>query len=159
MTTSKEEISALVERVSGLKGPDREVDIEILRLVDPSHFVFTHNPAAVTLDWTDTGSAWKANFSGSGYFSSEPVPKWSGSTDAALALVERVQPGAKVGIDPVFFNETETVLMDAIICIPHWTEWTPISSGWIERYEARHSHLPLAIILALLLSLQSQEPK
>lgn len=117
MALSKEELSGLVERVRGLKGPDREVDRLIFDTLLGGLF-WPENRDFFTRDHT-----WTA------------VPKeFTGSADAALALAER-----KLG------DEWYAVLLDALREFGGAGVLGP-------------DHLPRFILLALLLSLQSQEP-
>lgn len=132
MTFSKEELSGLVERVRGLNGPDREVDWRIADATNHPSFEkrFEHM-------WPPFGPKSKLD---------RDIPAYTASVDAALALVERVHP----------WNPW----MEIKGCQPR-KDGTP-GALWIVTMdgvaECRAPTLPLAILLALLLSLQSQEP-
>lgn len=136
MTLSKEELSGLAERVRGLKGPDREVDGDIALAfgMPPNH-----------LTRREDGWLWY-QFVEPDDFDTWEAPPFTGSADAALALVERVQPGWKRSL----FEKRGGGWVSRISS-PRWETY---SSGEDTPLPAA----PIALTLALLLSLQSQEP-
>lgn len=132
MNISKEELSGLVERVRGLKGPDREVDGDIALAfgMPPNH-----------LTRREDGCLWY-QFVEPDDFDTWEAPPFTGSVDAALALVERVQPWVQVNM------HTFGPVPVAEASLGSRSKAKPVEAAT----------LPAAILLALLLSLQSQEP-
>lgn len=149
MNPSKEELSALIERVRGLKGPDREVDEAVMALF------YTREDRHIGAEEGDDFGGWEPVKDS--VWVDPKTDRWvstaafyfTASNDAALALVERVRPGWFVMIDGRLGEEFSCELSD-------------LSGRFLtsadQEFHARASTLPIAIILALLLSLQSQEP-
>jgi hypothetical protein len=143
MTLSKGELSGLVERVRGLKGPDREVNAAIciaLQYGGPNSEDATN--VRTDPDWDDGDLVFEIGNEDC----CNPIPDLTGSADAALALVERVQPGWKRSL----FEKRGGGWVSRISS-PRWETY---SSGEDTPLPAA----PIALTLALLLSLQSQEP-
>lgn len=137
-------LEALIERLEKLQGPDREVDFWLsirLPIGEPTRHSDEELQADIDLVGID------------GMVIDAP---YTSSLDAAIALVERVLPGWKVGMDPRFYIDDQSVKWDAIICIPHWNRWTPSDSDWIERIEARHVLAPVAVCLATLRAMKDK---
>jgi hypothetical protein len=83
MTT---DLTALRERVSGLSGPDREVDAEIAEALGQTP------PEAFRLYGNGLGTAQTGKF-GTGPYTVWASPAFTASLEAVLALAERVLPG------------------------------------------------------------------
>lgn len=106
----------LIERLEAAGGGSRELDAEIARL-------FGGQAIARFGDWDcreDGTGIWR------------PLPRYSSSLDAALALAERVLPGYCVGV-----------------CQADQTSW----GAWIgarPAFARRYSTAPLALVIAIL---------
>ncbi len=132
----------LLERVEAAAAGSRELDKALMVLVpepvkplDP-HWIYALGGTAIPMEWVDNG-----------YFDPWPV---TASIDAALALVERMLPGA-----------TWTHDMDAegrdgshVIGLA-WRENE--TADWIIE-EARAATVPLAVVAALLRALRAMTP-
>ena len=130
------DLTALLERVRAATGPDRELDGAVMDAVDP-----LPNPAQ---------TRWEC-ISGQEFHLT--VPPLSASVDAALALVERMLPGAYINVGPMFYIDGEIVKQRAIIIRPLWTKWTPLDD-WFDNHEGDQcATAPLAILAALLSAL------
>lgn len=131
----------IIERVRAATGADRELDGDLFFELDPDFPNFAlHMSSAPDPATFATGA-----------YTSVKAPAYTGSTDAALALAEKVLPGMCPGIGQNVHHK-------------YWSAWlsTTNSAGTVpvEIGSATHqSSAPLAIILATLLALQSQEPK
>jgi hypothetical protein len=135
MTLSKEELSALIERVRGLKGADRDVDAAMAKIAG----------------WHPNGYGCKMPDDVPAYWYSDAfgLPSYTGSVDAAIDLAERVLPGWSYELTKTKHCVAEMWLAD---------ENGFVSGNYPHVKPVEAATLPLAIILALLLSLQSQEP-
>lgn len=149
-------MSDLLERVEAATGPDRVLDAELCcrfappvimehwlsntpRRLDPTLWRPEHGGYVQHPDWFHPYGAGKSQ-----------SPAYTSSIDATLGLVDRLMPNSHVGLDPIFFTDPEGIKWDAIICTARMDRYTPISSDWIERVEARHANRCLAILAALL---------
>lgn len=142
------DLHALKERLEKATGPDRELDADMCRMIDPSAWaryrIWAGMPCGAPEEVLERDAArW--------------VDKFTSSIDAITALIEREMPGAQIGFDPIFFEEDRRVEWDAIICIPHWDRWSPVSTDWIERIEARHSNRVIAADLAFISALIARQ--
>jgi hypothetical protein len=120
------QIEALIERLEGLQGPDREVDDAIFW-----HFS----------EWENIGGWWrrhKTTGKEERYSYTSP-PAYSASLDAAIALVEKVLPGWSGDID---------------ICRPIadsgklGARLFPPGDGW-QNYAGEGSSSAIALLLAM----------
>lgn len=84
---SERDLSDLIARVEAATGPDREIDVAILRALPIEGGWFSVWPDHLTWDSLDAGKF---------------APPLTASLDAALGLAERVLPGVmwQVGFDP-----------------------------------------------------------
>lgn len=154
MTLSKEELSALIERVRGLKGADRYTDCHLwvlaqggdarMRVCDSSTKDFVRE-RGIDGFWVR------------GVVPFRSVPHYTGSVDAALALVERVRPGfsLRMATPDTTVIERNPMGRAAAELVPNLHS----DDAWqVGIKSASGATLPLATLLALLLSLQSQDP-
>lgn len=151
-----ETLRALRERVIAATGPDRALDRDLALAFDwipparnnlqgsdeyrrrsfelaVKHFQEPENEHRV--DWSRMADNWN-------------VPPWSGSLDAALALVERALPGWSWEVRKSGFGDPVQAYF-----------WNPRKSpgeanNW--RVTLNHGHAPLAVLAALLSALESQ---
>ncbi|WEJ60188.1 hypothetical protein [Devosia sp. FJ2-5-3] len=145
MNPSKEEIAALVERVRGLKGADREVDVLIwLATTEGATRKATTVSSALGL-WDPYVIDETRDASGRLI----DAPQFTASVDAALALLERVQPGWGV--------ETTTPAGGGKASCRIYPG-SSLAANASRTAFGSASTIQNAILLALLLSLQSQEP-
>lgn len=135
MTLSKEELSGLVERVRGLKGSDREVSRDIWQCLDTPEWKRAYLEAQAPCGCPHDQAV---------EYAIRHLPDVTSSVDAALALVERVLPGCELELQ---INKPNHDWQTALIRVAP-----------LKMIGGEASTLPLALILALLLSLQSQEP-
>jgi hypothetical protein len=154
---SKEELSALIERVRGLKGPDREVNAAIciaLQYGGPNSEDATN--VRTDPDWDDGDLVFEIG--NEDYCN--PIPDLTGSIDAIRALTDRLLDGNNGR--PLLYGRTSEW---AAMALPEhqYTETLNFAVGEApalkmltvsERAETECA----AALLALLLSLQSQEP-
>lgn len=90
------DLNELLERVRSATGPDREIDVALLHLWEPSHEALCSYDQRYQTELRDgVFSVWKTD---GGYSASVPFPRFTASVDAALALCERVLPGWKWNI-------------------------------------------------------------
>ena len=100
-------LPALIEKLRGLKGPDREVDAEIIRalypdigecapLCDGDEPIFWHEP-----------------------YYKQPCPRLTASLDAVTALIERDLPGWTI-----FFEAKDGVATDLYLIGPNYNDAT-----------------------------------
>lgn len=146
MTLSKEELSALIERVRGLKGADRDVDAAMAKIAG----------------WHPNGYGCKMPDDVPAYWYSDAfgLPSYTGSIYAIRALTDRLLDGNNGR--PLLYGRTSEW---AAMALPEhqYTETLNFAVGEApalkmltvsERAETECA----AALLALLLSLQSQEP-
>lgn len=76
-------LSALLKRVEEATGPDRELDLEICRALDPEQFEHERNQARLRALGPDEILS----------------PTYTSSLDAALALVEKELPGWRLRLE------------------------------------------------------------
>ena len=120
------DLTALLERVRAATGPDRELDLLVWELL-----------------------VWKTPWN----HELHKTELFTRSIDAALALVERMLPGAYINVGPMFYIDGEIVKQRAIIIRPLWTKWTPLDD-WFDNHEGDQcATAPLAILAALLSAL------
>ena len=138
------DIAGLIERLEAATGPDRELDAAIV-----AHF----NNASVRRypPQTDFGPGARWQFwsrDGAHFLGSEskfPVPPLTASLDAALALVERVRPGAWI----------EMSGPRKYLNIP-----APVPNRWRVEVDERigwGSTLAIALLIALLRTLETEQ--
>lgn len=101
----RSEIEALIERVEKATGPDREIDLAIDLALFPASEIAKLMQFRRGLD-NNEGMSWDIHHSGSVVFQKidhhgacyynggYPLAKYTSSLDAAVALAERVLPGA-----------------------------------------------------------------
>lgn len=137
MTLSPEVLSGLRERLAVSTGPDREIDADI--------FIALSGEVPIDAGRIDRLGGmvgwWPLD---SHYESAREVPRYSGSIDAALALVARLLPALCPGVSQSVFHLT-------------WTAWLGDQREGAAFIVADASHdtsAPLAILLALLTALQ-----
>jgi hypothetical protein len=135
MTLSKEELSGLIERVRELKGADREASRDIWQYLDTPEWKRAYLEAQAPCGCPHEQAV---------EYAIRYLPDVTSSVDAALALVERVQPGVELELH---INKPNRDWQTALIRVQP-----------LKMIGGEAPSLPLAIILALLLSLQSQEP-
>lgn len=144
---SSEGLREIIERVEKAEGPDREIDCLLWAyLIDGRTVTYLENNLVVSdkpgdvqiiLGWIDPGKV-SRNFS-----TSRVEPKeYTASIDAALALMERVLPGA---------GWERMIQPDNTVLIYVWGE-----DGPGKAFETA-AGTAVAIILATLRALQSQE--
>jgi len=132
MTATDTDLNALLERVKAAKGPDREIDIAI-------HVIVTNEGRIGDYASVDeyTNSAIQLGWN---------TPRVTSSIDAALALTERVLPGAKRSATELVAGWAASVLI--------------VDSGHpdfvSEDYHADAPTAPLAILAATLQALISR---
>jgi len=136
-------LTELRERVERATGPDRELDIEIAgalfelsRLTKKLQRSLGFRPGSV-----EPQIIIRDRFAGA---DTEPIPYYTASIDAALALVERKLPGAEYDIT--------TLYGVAHVDLP--LNYSDQSSECGRRADGS---VPLAILTALLRALESQE--
>lgn len=141
------DLSELIERVKAATGPDRDLDIALLPLWEPGHDALKSYDDRYQTELRDgVFSVWKLD---GGYSASIQFPRFTTSIDAALALAERVLPGwtlARLSQDDhklwyVELRQGHATSYVRVIIAPSTIHGLP---------------LPLSIILALLLALESQ---
>jgi len=141
------DLNELLERVKAATGPDRELDADLLEMASIGYYDYTRSNYEYQADDANRLDLTKEWW--------HPFP--TRTIDAALALTERVLPGAQVGLDPIFFVDDKSVKWHAVICIPNWGAWVPVSNSWIDRHEERHTQRPMAILAATLSALIAKE--
>lgn len=138
----------LIERLEGLDGPSREVDVALLPLWDANHEALRSWAPEYQTELRDGGfSAWK-----DGYSVSAPFPRFTSSVDAAIVLTERVLPGwtiAEIGQqdDKSWYSELRrgyrTSYDKVAISNPAWRDRPPTPA--------------LSLLIATLKALATQE--
>lgn len=140
MTTDRDDIASLLERVKAATGPDRDLDRSIWRHFNP-------RPAGRVSDVVLPQGFGKGALNDA----LDPTPMLTGSIDAALALVERLMPDWGVQTMSPAGGEYAACNM-----------WLPPPDGgpkalW-RRSSGKSVTLPLAILAALLTSLKENHP-
>lgn len=136
-------MSEIVERLEKLTGPDPAVDEAI-------HV----NVSGVTAEWQEYKQANAYHKDGS-WVSIGPIPPYTASVDAAVALVEKVLPGwARYveyidGIDPKFKEHPAQADL--------WLIPARSQGRKVERFRASAPTEPLALLLALFRALAQGE--
>lgn len=136
--------SALIERVRGLTGPDREVDCEICLTLNYVSALGAEDGPPIDLRRADDESDWldyELIENGRMVEYTDPAAELTASVDAALGLAERVLPGLGFGLAGGHLG------IDATI-------WP--SADMSRLFTGRAATLPLAIIIAVLAALQSE---
>lgn len=127
-------IDALIERLRGMTGPDREVDAEIASATGWTHEVNTEEDYEC---WRDPDE--RARY----------LPRFTSSVDSALAFTDRVLPGCAVRIqrnlNGTMWAQLQRRAADNARLFDVWSE-----SG-------EQASLPLAILLATLTALQQTQ--
>jgi hypothetical protein len=134
MTHDKEALIALRERVRETNGADREIDAAVLCALLPDTYR-PSNDAPIVWEIPPGQTARKLCNGGN----------LSGSIDAALALVERVLPGADLIMKRGHLGPYSSVDIGKSGRFSRWINW-----GFVERPD---DELPLAILDALLTAL------
>jgi hypothetical protein len=145
------DLKDLLERVEGAEGPDRVLDAAVYYAVAKAlhrrgGYVSAKTPMVAI---TDDGRMWAAlpakerrggpqSWHGAGF-----APPYTASLDAALALVERVQPGTKKAISHRNFQ------------YDGWLVTLVPPEGLAQ--QGRSQHLALALLAALLKSLSKED--
>ena len=131
-------IGDLIERVKAAKGSDRDLDVDIAWAIEPSRYAAAYWNGRVGRP----GTTLPKKIDGLGRLSVRGnCPAFSGSIDAALALVDRLLPGW----GKRFVMPSGDDYASCEMWLPPPDEKTP----WRRSY-APHETLPLAILLALL---------
>jgi hypothetical protein len=89
-----EEVSALLVRVKGAKGADREIDYALAQ-VALGYAIHDEPVFDFHTGWTDKTIKVMSAFGADERKDWELIPEWTSSLDAAVALVERVRPGCR----------------------------------------------------------------
>ena len=131
-----------IRRLEDATEGSRELDAEIARAVG----------IRVVGDFDDDGNGEFYDWPERRNEGADPGPsgiiqEYTTSLDDALKLVPE---GYSPGIDPIFFVDGEFVRFDAILCKPHWADWMPTGSEWIERIKGRGKTPALALCAASL---------
>ncbi len=137
-------LTELLARVEGCKGPDREIDCAIAVALE-GYYTKPHP------GWPDDPTRTmycKIDADGSriepGNASDMLVHEYTGSIDAALALVERMLPGWDYGMDR---DQGEFIVT-----------LTAAGASMAKGHQAEAATLPLAILTALLNALIARTP-
>lgn len=145
------DISKLIERVEKATGPDRELDCRIAYTLDFSvdgmGNSFRDFCDVFERDWAEISRRAEMHQS----ILSHNLPRVTASIDSALALLERVRPG---WVCDTLGQDATGTLGDM-----RGIGWTAEFSNGLQSCQGQAPTLPLAIILALLLSLQSEADK
>lgn len=141
MTTDRDDIASLLERVKAATGPDRALDWYVADATGHQSFN------------TSIQGMWPPFMKGSR--ADKAVPTYTASIDATLALVERMLPGWKwhFWCDGVFGAETPR----AILMEPSFARLSREDKPY-ERAQGSGATPPLAILAALLTSLKENHP-
>lgn len=133
------DLPALLTRVEGGSGPDRELNADILHA-----FGWRASSSTDVLD-PDGVRCWQ-------------VPDFIVSLDATRELAARF--GFHLNLEPRFHIDGERVDHIARALRPRWADWRP-DDEWFDRGEARHPEQVRAALAALLRALidQIQEGK
>jgi hypothetical protein len=100
-----ETLDALIERVRGLEGPDRETDAEVDVAVFGGETVWT--PTRYTNEQFPASRRPSKHHVGG--FENEHVPTYTASLDAVIALIERELPGHLKGLMLRALDECDTL--------------------------------------------------
>lgn len=118
------ELEEMLGKVEASAGPDTNIDTELHAYIE-----------GVTPEWQEYSKSFAYHKDGF-WVSFGPVPNYTASVDAALALVERMLPNERWGIDRTDEGDPET-WYDAVV-----------GEGF-----AQHRSAPVAILAALLRAL------
>lgn len=147
------DLSALIERLEGATGPDREIDRELMFLTHKQ--VRRHIggecdccPDGKHLDlvWVDLATDKWVTTARDGF-------NLTASIDAALAFAKRF--GFYVRLEPRFHIDGERVDFISYAIRPRWADYTP-RDDWFDVGEGRHADQALAILIAALKALQER---
>lgn len=139
------DLNELLERVKAATGPDKDIDVALLHLWEPTHEALRSYDERYQTELRDgVFSVWKTD---GGYSASVPFPRFTSSIDAALALVERVLPGCEY--------EATNLYHVAMVSLP--MNMSMVMDPQTARRE--DNNMPLTILSALLQALISQEQK
>lgn len=119
--TTDTDLGALIARVEGAGGADRELDAMVARAIGrvPAHAMFDY-----ALSGDDT--LW---WNGLGY----KLPAYTASSDAAISLVPE---GYWLTFDPHFMDEEGIVRFKGYAFRPDWSRWEPSGTNWLNRIES-----------------------
>lgn len=152
----REAIASLILRIEDAKGADREIDVEIVAHLNKA----TVRPYPPTDDFgpRDRWQFWSRD--GEHFLGSEskyPVPAYTASVDAALALVERCLPGWSFQIThhPARPNELATIYV-TLYRLDYDDPCHRCQARHEAAAEGRPSTLALTILSALLRALQDK---
>lgn len=143
------ELSALIERMEGACGSDREIDAALMvalcgaRRVDESNFYGPNQEHWSFGEHEEESGAWNG-----------PLPHLTASMDAALAFAKRF--GFYIRLEPRFHIDGERVDFISYAIRPRWADYTPLDD-WFDVGEGRHADQALAILIASLKALQERE--
>ena len=142
------DFTPLIERLENATKPDRLLDANIHWTMNPQAFDADAygDDEHLKPSYCYARSGWALNRADKAYLDSIPVPAYTASLDATIALVERMLPGWSISI-------TQNV---------HHGYWTcslyKYNYGQIISFDARHDAKPtVALLLALFRALQAQE--
>lgn len=99
------DLSPLISRIGEAKGPDREIDFALLAEFDPERAAYFERELEESLAKTDPALVQhrgKETFRRHAWFD---TPRFTGSLDAALALVERKLPDHHIMVSSFFDDE------------------------------------------------------
>ena len=136
----------LVERVTALTGPDREIDAMLFAAFPDPDRVDLATVKKMRAGSEGDGTVLYTRTDEGGSFFIAAVPAYTASIEAALALMERMLPESRCWFAARQADETGEYSID----LRH-------GNGTGKLATASHKTFPLAIILALLRALSSQE--
>ncbi|MGE0231741.1 MAG: hypothetical protein AB7O39_03380 [Flavobacteriaceae bacterium] len=139
----------IIERLEGADGPDRLTDANVLWITNPEAFAADagDDDAHLKYSYCYGRGGWTLNRADRRYLDTIPVPTYTASLDAAVALVERLLPG-----------HPWTVWSRAYGAVAHQPEgrtWSTTNDPLIA--EAWKRTPPIHLLIALFRALQAKE--